>query len=70
MLGMIDLADPDGRVARDRSPRAFAPRFAMSPAERLMIAPDCGMKYLSRAIAFGKLRAMVAGAAIVRAELA
>ena len=34
------------------------------------VAPDCGMKYLPRATAFGKLRAMVAGAAIVRAELA
>jgi len=32
-------------------------------------APDCGMKYLSRAAAFGKLRALAAGAAVVRAEL-
>ena len=35
-----------------------------------MIAPDCGMKYLSRETAFGKLKAMVDGAKIVRAELA
>jgi 5-methyltetrahydropteroyltriglutamate--homocysteine methyltransferase len=34
------------------------------------VAPDCGMKYLPRAIAFGKLRAMVAGAEIARQELA
>ncbi|MCH2498588.1 MAG: hypothetical protein MK104_16445 [Erythrobacter sp.] len=34
------------------------------------MAPDCGMKYLPRPIAFAKLEAMVAGAAMVRAELA
>jgi 5-methyltetrahydropteroyltriglutamate--homocysteine methyltransferase len=31
------------------------------PAERLVLAPDCGMKYLPRAVAFAKLEAMVAG---------
>jgi 5-methyltetrahydropteroyltriglutamate--homocysteine methyltransferase len=35
----------------------------------LLIAPDCGMKYLPRAVAFGKLQAMVAGAKIMRTEL-
>ena len=39
------------------------------PPERLIAAPDCGMKYLPRAVAFGKLQAMVAGAAIVRNEV-
>jgi 5-methyltetrahydropteroyltriglutamate--homocysteine methyltransferase len=39
-------------------------------AERLVAAPDCGMKYLPRDRADGKLRALVAGAAIVRRELA
>jgi 5-methyltetrahydropteroyltriglutamate--homocysteine methyltransferase len=39
------------------------------PAERLIPAPDCGMKYPSRASAFGKLQALVEGGAIVRAEL-
>jgi 5-methyltetrahydropteroyltriglutamate--homocysteine methyltransferase len=38
-------------------------------ADRLIIAPDCGMKYLPRDVAFGKLKAMVAGAGLVRAEL-
>ena len=38
--------------------------------ERLVIAPDCGMKYLPRSAAFGKLLAMVDGARIVRDELA
>ena len=39
------------------------------PAERLVAAPDCGMKYLPRAVAFGKLQALSRGAAIVRREL-
>jgi 5-methyltetrahydropteroyltriglutamate--homocysteine methyltransferase len=39
------------------------------PPERLMAAPDCGMKYLSRDIAFKKLRAMTLGASIVRESL-
>jgi 5-methyltetrahydropteroyltriglutamate--homocysteine methyltransferase len=33
------------------------------------VAPDCGMKYLPRDVAFGKMKAMVAGAALVRREL-
>jgi 5-methyltetrahydropteroyltriglutamate--homocysteine methyltransferase len=36
------------------------------PPERLLVAPDCGMKYLPRDVADRKLRAMVLGAAIVR----
>jgi 5-methyltetrahydropteroyltriglutamate--homocysteine methyltransferase len=40
------------------------------PAERLVAAPDCGMKYLPRDVAFGKLKALAEGAAIVRRELA
>jgi len=39
------------------------------PADRLVVAPDCGMKYLTRASAFGKLKALVEGAAMVRREL-
>jgi 5-methyltetrahydropteroyltriglutamate--homocysteine methyltransferase len=38
-------------------------------ARRLVVAPDCGMKYLSREIAFGKLQSMVKGAEKVRGEL-
>jgi 5-methyltetrahydropteroyltriglutamate--homocysteine methyltransferase len=37
--------------------------------ERLILAPDCGMKYLPRDVAFGKLRALVQGASIIRQEL-
>jgi 5-methyltetrahydropteroyltriglutamate--homocysteine methyltransferase len=39
------------------------------PAERLIVAPDCGMKYLTREVAFAKLAAMVRGAGLVRAEM-
>jgi len=39
------------------------------PAERIVVAPDCGLKYLSREVAFGKIRAMVEGTKIVRQEL-
>jgi 5-methyltetrahydropteroyltriglutamate--homocysteine methyltransferase len=68
ILGVLDLGDnnvetPD--VVADRIRRAL-PHVA---AERLVIAPDCGLKYLPRDVAFGKLQAMVAGAAIVREEL-
>jgi 5-methyltetrahydropteroyltriglutamate--homocysteine methyltransferase len=67
ILGVIDLADmavetPDQVAARIR--RAL-PHVA---AERIVVAPDCGMKYLPRDVAFGKMKAMVDGAAIVRAE--
>ena len=39
------------------------------PAERIIVAPDCGMKYLPRDVAFAKMKAMVEGAAIVRREV-
>ena len=39
------------------------------PAARIIVAPDCGLKYLPRDVAFGKMQAMVAGAAIVRREI-
>jgi 5-methyltetrahydropteroyltriglutamate--homocysteine methyltransferase len=39
------------------------------PAERIVVAPDCGLKYLPRDVAFGKMCAMVEGAKIVRKEL-
>ena len=39
------------------------------PAERIVVAPDCGLKYLPRDIAFAKMKAMAEGAARMRAEL-
>ena len=58
-----------GRAPRARWPSGSAPALAHVPARRLVPAPDCGMKYLPRERAFGKLRALSAGAAIVGAEL-
>ena len=68
MLGVIDLADPaveSAEVVADRIRDALA----YMPAERLLAAPDCGMKYLPRGTAFGKLASLAAGAAVVRLEL-
>jgi 5-methyltetrahydropteroyltriglutamate--homocysteine methyltransferase len=68
ILGVIDLSDmsvetPEIVAARIRKALPYV------PAERIVVAPDCGMKYLSHEVAFGKMRSMVEGAAIVRAEL-
>jgi 5-methyltetrahydropteroyltriglutamate--homocysteine methyltransferase len=69
MLGVIDLSDPAAE-----SPETVAARIRRAlpyvQAEDVIVAPDCGMKYLPRELAVAKLRAMVQGAAIVRAELA
>jgi 5-methyltetrahydropteroyltriglutamate--homocysteine methyltransferase len=43
--------------------------LAHVPANRVVVAPDCGMKYLPRAVAFAKMKAMAEGAALVRREL-
>ncbi len=68
MLGVIDLDDmavetPEIVAARIRNALRFV------PPDRLIVAPDCGMKYLPREVAFGKLKALVEGAGIVRGEL-
>jgi 5-methyltetrahydropteroyltriglutamate--homocysteine methyltransferase len=68
ILGVINLDDmtvetPEVVAARIR----HALRFV--PPDRLIVAPDCGMKYLPREVAFGKLKALVEGAKLVRAEL-
>jgi 5-methyltetrahydropteroyltriglutamate--homocysteine methyltransferase len=69
ILGVIDLADPDIETRQTVAGRIRA-ALAFVPAERIVVAPDCGMKYLGRNVALGKMRAMVEGAALVRAELA
>jgi 5-methyltetrahydropteroyltriglutamate--homocysteine methyltransferase len=67
VLGVIDLASP-----AVETPEMVAVRIRKAlphvPAERLIVAPDCGMKYLPHDVAFGKMQAMVEGAAIVRNE--
>ncbi|HXX19127.1 MAG TPA: uroporphyrinogen decarboxylase family protein [Candidatus Acidoferrum sp.] len=69
VLGVLDLSTP-----QVESPETVAVRIRralpfVSP-DRLVVAPDCGMKYLPADAAFGKMKAMVAGAKIVRHELA
>jgi 5-methyltetrahydropteroyltriglutamate--homocysteine methyltransferase len=65
ILGVLNLGDhrvetPQEVVARVQRALPYV------PAERLVLAPDCGMKYLPREVAFGKLRAMTAAAALLR----
>ena len=69
LYGVIDMSDPE--IERPETVAArLREALAVVPADRLVAAPDCGMKYLTREIAFGKLKAMVEGAAIVRREVA
>jgi len=69
ILGVLDLS-----THAIEAPELVAQRIRRAlphvPAERLTIAPDCGLKYLPREVANAKLRAMVEGARIVRDELA
>jgi 5-methyltetrahydropteroyltriglutamate--homocysteine methyltransferase len=66
-LGVLNLDDPTVESADEVAARA---RRALPyvPAERLVLAPDCGMKYLPRDAAFGKLAAMTEAAARLRTE--
>jgi 5-methyltetrahydropteroyltriglutamate--homocysteine methyltransferase len=68
ILGVIDLADLTAET-----PQIVAERIRRAlhyvPAERLVVAPDCGMKYLPRPVAFAKMKAMAEGAALVRRDL-
>src|SRR5258708_2019415 len=69
VLGVIELADDTVETAQVVADRIRA-ALKFIDAKRLVPAPDCGMKYLSRASAFGKLMSLSEGAAIVRKELA
>jgi 5-methyltetrahydropteroyltriglutamate--homocysteine methyltransferase len=69
ILGTLDLSDmtvekPETVAARIRGALPYV------PAPQIVVAPDCGLKYLPREVAYGKMRAMVEGAGIVRRELA
>src|SRR4029434_1682810 len=69
LLGVIDLNDmnvetPETVAARIRRALPYV------KAEDLIVAPDCGMKYLPRDVAAGKMKAMVEGAKIMRQECA
>lgn len=67
MVGVLDLSDmaietPETIAARIRRALPYV------DPENVVVAPDCGLKYLPRDVAFGKMKAMADGAAIVRAE--
>jgi 5-methyltetrahydropteroyltriglutamate--homocysteine methyltransferase len=68
ILGVIDLND-----MTVETPQKVAERIRRAlpyvKAEDVIVAPDCGMKYLPREVAFGKMKAMVEAAKIMRAEL-
>jgi 5-methyltetrahydropteroyltriglutamate--homocysteine methyltransferase len=68
IFGVINMGDPQAET-----PETVADRIRRAlrhlPPERLIPAPDCGMKYIPRATAFAKLKALAEGAAIVRREL-
>jgi len=68
IVGVLDLGDRKIETAEVVAARIEA-ALKHVPADRLAIAPDCGMKYLERDVAFGKLKAMVEGARVVRARL-
>lgn len=68
IIGVLSLGDMEVETPEIVAGRI---RYALEyiDPERLIVSPDCGMKYLPREVAFGKLSAMVEGAAIVRQEL-
>lgn len=68
ILGVLDLSTHEVESAETVAERIRRALPYVDP-ERLVIAPDCGLKYLPREVAFGKMEAMVQGAAIVRSEL-
>jgi 5-methyltetrahydropteroyltriglutamate--homocysteine methyltransferase len=69
VVGVIDVKSNEVETP-DIVARRIRRALEYIPAERLVVSPDCGMKFMPRARAFGKLKAMVDGARIVRAELA
>ena len=68
ILGVLNLGDLTVETPEQVATRARA-ALEHLPPDRLILAPDCGMKYLPRQVALGKLQALVAGARLVRAEL-
>ncbi len=69
ILGVIDLGDPGVETAEQVAARIRAALARVTP-ERLILAPDCGMKYLPRDTAFGKLAPSAPPRALVRSRVA
>ena len=68
MLGVLDLGDPKIETVETVAGR-IRQGLKYVAADRLVPAPDCGMKYMPREIAFGKLKAMCDAAIMVRREI-
>lgn len=68
MVGVLNLGDPNIETPELIESRLTAALQYISP-DRLIAAPDCGLKYLPRAVAYGKMAAMAEGARRVRAKL-
>jgi 5-methyltetrahydropteroyltriglutamate--homocysteine methyltransferase len=68
ILGVIDLGDPAVETVEQVATRIRAGLARVTP-DRLVLAPDCGMKYLPRETAFGKLKALSDGARAVRSQI-
>jgi 5-methyltetrahydropteroyltriglutamate--homocysteine methyltransferase len=68
ILGVLDLGSEEAETPEVVATRIRRALEVVRP-ERLSVAPDCGMKYLPRRLAYEKLEAMVAGAQLVRSEL-
>jgi 5-methyltetrahydropteroyltriglutamate--homocysteine methyltransferase len=69
VVGVLDLSDAAGVETPEQVAERIERMLEVVPAERLQAGPDCGMKYLSRDVAFAKLQALAQGAAIARARL-
>jgi 5-methyltetrahydropteroyltriglutamate--homocysteine methyltransferase len=69
ILGVLDLSDDAPVETADEVAARIDAALEHIEPERLQVAPDCGMKYLPRDVAYAKLAALVAGAAQVRARL-
>ncbi len=67
MVGALDLSNPQVETPQTIVERVRRALRHIAP-ERVILAPDCGMKYLPREVAFGKLKSLVAAAAILRQE--
>jgi 5-methyltetrahydropteroyltriglutamate--homocysteine methyltransferase len=68
ILGVLDLSTNEVETPEIVA-QCIRRALLFVAAERVIVAPDCGMKYLPREVAFGKLKAMVEGARVVRSEL-
>ena len=68
MLGVLDLSTKTAETPAEIAER-IRQGLKVLPPERLIPAPDCGMKYMPRHVAFGKLKAMSDAAATVRKEV-